>query len=502
MNIAFRVDASHQIGTGHLMRCLTLADRLKSRGAVTCFISRHMPDHLRDLLSRKKHEFRLLNSSPMPIISNNIAHAAWLGTTQEADAQDVLQELSDNHWDWLVVDHYAIDARWETALRSGVDSILVIDDLADRQHDCDVLLDQNFYLDMTNRYYGKVPGNCELLLGPRYALLRDEFRVLHENITIRSGPVQRILVFFGGVDSNNFTGLTIKSLSAIEFSGIHVDIVVGTQHPFLEDIEAACSQYGFTCHIDTDRMAELMAAADLAIGAGGSATWERCCLGLPSIAVSTATNQNQQILDAALNGLIYAPDIKKNFQESIKKHIFSMIENSLMRRYISSKAIQLVDGKGSKRIVDYLIYKNIEIRTATESDSESIFLWRNHHAIRAVSRNAKPIVWEDHELWFKSVLNDTHRYLLIAEKNCEPIGVVRFDKNHNLAEVSIYLVPEMKNSGSGYSILRHAEKWLQCNLPEVQIVVANVLGKNGRSRNFFLNAGYQLESSSYFKRIN
>ena len=173
MNIAFRVDASTQIGTGHFMRCLTLADALKQHGAKIRFASRHMPEYLRDMLVVKGHEFMLLDSSPSDAISDGLSHANWLGTSQHADAQDTVQALSGQTWDWLIVDHYALDARWESALRQTAKNIFVIDDIADRQHDCDVLLDQNLYADMDSRYTGKVPAHCQLLLGPRYALLRD-----------------------------------------------------------------------------------------------------------------------------------------------------------------------------------------------------------------------------------------------------------------------------------------------------------------------------------------
>ena len=289
--IAFRVDASSQIGTGHFMRCLTLADALKQHGAQIRFVSRHMPDHLRDMLIAREYEFMLLNSSSREAILDDLFHAHWLGTSQQGDAQDTIQALSDQKWDWLIVDHYALDARWENDLRHTAKKILVIDDIADRQHDCDVLLDQNFYADMNSRYTGIVPRHCQLLLGPRYALLREEFRQLRKQVKPRTGPVKRIFIFFGGVDSDNYTGRAIESLVNISIHELYVDVVIGSQHPCREQIEATCARHGFICHVQTSRMAELMTAADLAILAGGTVTWERCCLGLPAVVVITAENQ-------------------------------------------------------------------------------------------------------------------------------------------------------------------------------------------------------------------
>ena len=308
MRIAIRVDASGQIGTGHFMRCMTLANALQQPGAQTRFVNRHLPEHLRHMLDAKGHEFIPLNSSSSETIAVDLPHAHWLGTSQHADEQDTIQALSDQTWDWLVVDHYALDARWESVVRKITKNILVIDDIADRQHDCDVLLDQNFYTDMDTRYTVKVPAHCRLLLGPRYALLRDEFRQLRERVNPRTGPVKRILVFFGGVDVYNYTARAIEALAYIGSHDLHVDVVIGAQHPCREQIEFKCVQHGFICHVQTPRMAELMAAADLAIGAGGSASWERCCLGVPALIVASADNQTD---------IATALDLFKNFLKSI-----------------------------------------------------------------------------------------------------------------------------------------------------------------------------------------
>lgn len=340
MRIVFRTDATGQIGTGHFMRCLTLADTLKQRGAQIRFVCRDLPLHLRDMLAAKDMEFVSLESDLTPPVTGDLAHSHWLGASQEQDAQAAVQALSDQSWNWLIVDHYALDARWESIMRGTVPQIMVIDDIADRQHDCDVLLDQNFYADMQTRYTGKVPEHCKLLLGPRYALLRDEFRKLREQVNPRTGAVKRILVFFGGVDVDNYTGRAIEALSEIDISGLNVDVVIGAQHPRLAEIEASCAANGFVCHVQTNRMAELMAQADLAIGAGGSATWERCCLGLPALAFCTADNQQRQLADAAQEGLLYAPSIVTDRAAAIKRHTVALLENAPLLKLISNSAMQ------------------------------------------------------------------------------------------------------------------------------------------------------------------
>lgn len=501
-NIAFRVDASSQIGTGHFMRCLTLADALKQRGTQIRFVSRHMPEHLRDMLVVNGHEFMLLDSSPSDAISDGLTHAHWLGASQHADAQDTVQVLSDQIWDWLIVDHYALDACWESALRQTAKNILVIDDIADRQHDCDLLLDQNYYADMNSRYTGKVPPHCQLLLGPRYALLREEFRRMRKQVKPRTGPVKRILIFFGGVDADNYTGRAIEALANIGISDLHVDVVIGAQHPFREQLEITCAKHGFFCHVQTNRMAELMAVADLAIGAGGSATWERCCLGLTTLTICTADNQRKQIADTASDGLLYAPELKDELILVIKRHVSALLENGYLRYAISHNGMQAVDGHGVFRVIGNLGCSGIEIRVARQDDAEKLFVWRNHPTIRVASLKSDVINREDHQKWFASVLASSDRLLLIGQREGLPVGVVRFDIQGDEAEVSIYLVPDIKQPGQGRELLQSAEYWFAANRPKVNKISAYVLGSNERSQRLFLGAGYQVESTCYSKRLH
>lgn len=502
MKIAIRVDASSQIGTGHFMRCLTLADALKQRGAQIRFVSRHLPGHLRGMLAANGHEFMPLEDNSCEATPDDLAHAHWLGTSQYADAQDSIKVLSDQAWDWLIVDHYALDARWESVLRQTAKNILAIDDLADRQHDCDVLLDQNLHANMDTRYTGKVPEYCRLLLGPGYALLRDEFRQFHEQVKPRTGPVKRALVFFGGVDADNYTGCAVEALVNLGIEGLHVDVVIGAQHPHREQIESTCAEHHFDCHVQTRRMAELMAAADLSIGAGGSATWERCCLGLPTFSICTADNQVSQVADAASEGLLYAPEIKDDLTHTIRRHLYALMANGYLRLSISRNAMQAVDGRGVLRVIENLGCSGIKMRFANQVDSEKLFEWRNHPTVRAVSRNPEVISWEDHQKWFASVMTDPNRLLLIGQREGVPLGVVRFDIQDDEAEVSIYLVPSIKESGLGRDLLESAERWFAADRPVVRKVRAHVLGSNERSQRLFLGSGYRVESTSYSKRLH
>lgn len=191
-----------------------------------------------------------------------------------------------------MVDSYALDHKWEKFLRPHVNKIMVIDDLANRAHDCDLLLDQNYYRDIEHRYDGLLPLTCRKLLGPEYALLRPEFHQAKKNLRKRDGKIRRILVFFGGSDPSNETKKALQAIKLLNRPEIAVDVVVGAGNPHREEIKQICSEMpNTTYYCQVENMAELMAAADLAIGAGGVTTWERLYLELPTIAIAVAENQ-------------------------------------------------------------------------------------------------------------------------------------------------------------------------------------------------------------------
>jgi RimJ/RimL family protein N-acetyltransferase len=244
-----------------------------------------------------------------------------------------------------------------------------------------------------------------------------------------------------------------------------------------------------------------MTDADLAIGGGGTATWERCCLGLPTISFCVAENQRKLIVDAALAGLLYAPISRRNLVEVIRDHVDSLLENPTLIKLISNTAMKFVDGKGSLRIVSALGINPIEIKQASKDDSEDIFEWRNNKKIRDISINKDPISWEEHQRWFDAVLTDKNRELIIGTNENKPVGVVRFDIENDVAEVSIYLVPEAGYAGHGRNLLLSAERWLNANRPEIKRIHASVLAENDASKNLFLTSSYHINKIYYQKDL-
>ncbi len=308
MNIMIRVDSSTLIGSGHLMRCVTLAQHYRKNGHSVTFICRNLNGNMSKLIIKQVFSLSLL-----PAVEPNAAltgYAKWLTVTQEQDATETIEIVRKmGKVDRLVVDSYAIDCTWEKMLRPYVGEIMVIDDLANRHHNCDILLDQNFYLNKESRYQGLVPERCRLLLGPKYALLREEFYQVRKAMRVRDGHLRNILVFYGGVDATDETGKAIHALQNLLDAGVlhdvQVTVVVGVSNDRKDDIAGRCRQAGFRYFCQVSNMAELMAEADLMLGAGGSTTWERCFLGLPAIVTAVAENQWRICEDCAQAELIY-----------------------------------------------------------------------------------------------------------------------------------------------------------------------------------------------------
>lgn len=286
--ISFRTDASLDIGSGHVVRCLTLADALRDAGARCRFVCRAQPGDWIERIAARGHAVQALPAATDDFApaDREPAHAAWLGARWPDDAAQTLTALAGETSDWLVVDHYALDARWEAALRPAARRCLVIDDLADRPHDADLLLDQSVHADAERRYRRLVTGRCDLRLGPAHALLRPVFDT--PPARPRDGRVQRVLAYFGGNDQHHLAGQALQALA--RFPQLQADLVLGADHPQRQALlaERVPNVQVHEFHPD---LPAAMAAADLALGCCGMAAWERCAMGLPSLVCVNADNQ-------------------------------------------------------------------------------------------------------------------------------------------------------------------------------------------------------------------
>ena len=334
------------------MRCLALAEALSRPGNKVVFICKEHDSSLINKISDSGYEVKGLSVSTGYDVDSPLAHAEWLGGTQEDDAVKTIAAINSTIVDWMIVDHYAIDECWHKKIRPHVKRIFVIDDLGDRKHNCDILLDQN--LGATKEKYQEiVPKDCELLLGPQYALLRPEFAQWREKSLERRKQVikpKNILVSLGGVDSQNITTDVINELSKVSaLADTEVNVVLGGQSPHIKAVEIAAKKASvkINVHVDIKRMAELMSQADFAIGASGSSSWERCALGLPSISYVIADNQ----IDIALalekaGAIIFIREVTE-----LSSKLTTVISNL---KNMSIKASLVCDGFGVKRVPNFL----------------------------------------------------------------------------------------------------------------------------------------------------
>jgi UDP-2,4-diacetamido-2,4,6-trideoxy-beta-L-altropyranose hydrolase len=484
------------------MRCATLAEELRQRGATTSFICRQMPGDSIEWLSARGIP---VESLPQTTLSGDAAkdtgsYASWLGATLDMEIEQVRERLvACGEIDWLVVDHYALDATWEKAMRGQVRKILCVDDLANRAHDCDLLLDQNYY-DEPDRYAGLLPTGATTLLGPRYALVRPEFALWRSKQKARDGSVRHILLFMGGGDSANVTTVALQALIQLHSHSLswQVDVVLGAGNPHIADIQSICADLNWVrLHHQANNMATLMANADLAIGAGGSTNWERACLGLPSLIFAVADNQKEPLRQLVEDGYVVGeeqiPSVKR-----LMHWLDLLLANPAWLHGLGKRSATLVDGEGVRRVANWMLSAQITFRHATIADSENVWRWRNTATIRFNSSNPREIELDSHKLWFEKTLQDPHRILLIAEWNQKPIGVVRFDLDGRLATVSVFRVPDIAAPGG---LVRAASRWLMQNRPDLAGIRADVLLDNSVSLASFLDAGYRhVKNTLLFER--
>lgn len=279
------------------MRCLTLADELYAKFCDITFISRDLPGNLFSLLDTKAYRV-----CKLAVPSDN----ETLYWQEDAEGTSSCIEASGKQADWVVVDHYELDKRWESSLREHTNKIMVIDDLANRTHNCDLLLDQNYYMNMECRYENLVPVRCQKFLGPQYLLLRNEFEKAITKQEKRNGSVKRIIMFFGGSDASHETLKALEALYLLKENNIRFDIVVGQSNGDYRKIKNLVENMpAVSFHCQINNMAELMIQADLAVIAAGGSTWETCYLSLPTITVMAAQNQFEAISSLEKEGVLW-----------------------------------------------------------------------------------------------------------------------------------------------------------------------------------------------------
>lgn len=363
MNVVFRADASLEIGTGHVMRCLSLADAVRTQGAHCRFICRAQAGHLEEVIRSRGYAVSLL---PLPTDIQDLAlksdrpmpYAQWLGVSWQDDLTQTLAAFAEtDDCDWLVVDHYALDSNWERRMREVSRHLMVIDDLADRPHDCDLLVDQNLGR-VPADYVNYVPATCKILTGSQYALLNPEFaRLRARSLGRRDGvtDVQHLLISLGGVDKDNATGNVLAALQPCDLPiNCRITVVMGPSAPWLNSVrsQAASMPWPTRVLVNVKTMAQLMLESDLAIGAAGTTSWERCCMGLPAVVIALAENQYCGAAALARAGAVVSMGAKVGLSSGLLANALSQARSSIQT--LARNAAALCDGTGADLLISYL----------------------------------------------------------------------------------------------------------------------------------------------------
>ena len=354
--ILLRVDASPEIGTGHMMRCLALANEAKQRDWECIFVLRDPDDEIVKYITSSSHEVeKLMSVNGKKIADNATAHSNWLPVSQIQDANDTVEVIDDFKPDWIIVDHYALDAKWFSVVEKTSSKILVIDDLGDRNLICDLLLDQNLGAS-ADKYDDKLPSKCRLLLGPTFALLRREFREWRQRSLERrlSNNIENVLITMGGVDLENYTLQVLKRIAKSKYSmKCAFTVITGRSYPFSKALEEFINESDLMVSIlsNIENMAEIMSKSDLCIGAAGSTSWERCCLGLPTISLAIADNQLGVLAELEKKKCTFVSsidNIRADFERLLSQ------DNKQKLRQLSFNSANLTDGNGIEMLLNEL----------------------------------------------------------------------------------------------------------------------------------------------------
>jgi len=509
MYIAFRVDSSTTIGHGHVMRCLTLAQALvRTKNSNTnsnkiniSFITKANIGNINHLINKANNYRLTLIATGEQTIKQEYSNT-WLGCTPEQDAKQTITALKTlPPIDLLIVDHYAIGKLWHQQVKPYCQQLIVIDDLANRPFDCDVLLDQTLNR-QAEQYKALLPKHCQLLLGQNYMLLRDEFSALATQAKIRRSQQSKhltqahILITMGGSDPDNLSKLALLAVEKLKtnFPNINATLVLSSKSNHLKSFQQKQLTFPWcTLITDCENMAQLMLNSDIAIGASGATAWERCCLGLPSLITINAENQQLIATNLAESGAginlgwhqqITIDTLSKQMRNLLSdpQHYLSMVDN----------CFNVCDGQGTVNVANFIIKEllkktnAIKLRLATTADKQLTFDWQLEKNIRQFFKNPSIPTWQEHSQWFdKNLANSkSSLYILLFKKT--PVGTLRLDeKKQGEYEVSILITTKQQGKGIALNVLKQLTL-----LKKNSTFFADIHQDNSNSSRVFKKAGF------------
>ncbi len=479
--VIFRVDGNQQLGLGHIMRCLTLAKRLHSGGFSILFICSQSNEGALSLVKKNHYDIALIPFSE----------------TAENDAKPCLDIIRGLDVVLVVTDHYMLDFCWEKILYSELYSLLVIDDLANRKHYCDVLVDSS-YGRVSVDYDGLCNESCKLLLGSDYCLLRPEFRESVE-VAVRKRQscncIQTVLINFGATDHKGFSKKCVEILKLLNFEG-SIRILLSSASDSRSELEAVCANTeNVYLHLDEPNVPALMLTADLAIGSVGTSSWERCCLGLPTIGIVVAANQLNIAAQLENIGAMRLCEY-----ENLIETLGDMVPDMNVPRWkeMSEKSFKVCDGLGLERVVHNLIPDSLKVtlHEMSEYDESILYLWQCEPGNRRFSGTALAPTREEHHAWFSASLENTSRRMWLVMFDGIECGYVRLDCQGDGEEVSVLISNKYRKLGLAYGAINELK-----TLGRFGVLNAKVSSENLASISLFKKLEFIQVANSDFKWV-
>ncbi len=504
MKIAFRVDSSQRIGTGHLMRCLNLARELDRLGHAVCFICRdHADGRLKPLIDSGL-ETHLLPAPAEPYAPENPhpPHLAWLGVPPEveiAQVQRLLEKIGP--FDWVMVDHYALEARWQAAVRPFCDRVGAIDELLDRDHGADWLLDSTL-LRPSSAWRDRVPGGCVLLVGSDYALLEPAFASLHQVACRRRfESVERVVIALGGAADGALYARLLQAVRGSVFKNAAIDLVASAQIPGFSDLAARAKELNATLLSDLPSLADRLMQADLAIGAAGVSAYERACVGLPTVMIELAENQRANIeAFSHAKAAIALGRAEALTIDRVVQVLGGLDRGALAQMHLA--ALGVCDGRGVRRAAVSLLPAQktrrgepVRLRLIEAADEARIYGWQSSPGMRRFCRNPQVPTADEHHRWMMARLIEQAGATLVVECGAEAAGLMRLAPLKEGYELSVLIAPNMQGRGVGAAAIA-----LACELVPASALHAQIDPANTASIKLFENQGFKPQKKGWWKK--
>ena len=497
MNVVFRIDASKDNGIGHLFRCKNLASSLINRGAKVHFIMRYFDTEFRKFLKLREHKVSFL---PKKKIFLKMDHEnLWPKRLQKIDAIDTKKIISNKKIDLLIVDHYGLNSIWEKTFSKEVRKIMVISDYLNRSHSCDFFLNQNVLKEQNLNLNRTLPKKCKILIGPKYSLLDKSYNHYRKNIKIKNNLVSKVFISFGGSETPELLEKVIEAFDCKELRNLQLNIAskkVLKKFPKIKKI----------FYKKQNTLAKLIYKSDFCIGAGGITTWERMCLGKPSLIFSISKNQLQISRNLKDKNLIYLVKYNKNIKPKfIRKKIISIIKDTKLFNEKKMNSILTVDGLGVNRVTEVLypsFSKDLRLRKTTKSDMITYYNWVNEKdAIKSSFKN-KLVHINSHKRWFNKNIKRKKTIMYVLEVKKLPVGQIRFNINNKNVYIDYSLDKTVRGRNWGKKIIDLGLKKL--NFSKFHVINAEVKKDNYKSIAVFNNLGFteKLFRNKYFYTLN